>query len=188
MPVGARVLSSTVLVSSYPKGSMYGIFTHIYHKNLPNVAKYTSPMDPMGTITPIISIRFFFQKIWYKNTRASFSATQADLVRFGAAPKINVNMWHARKKGGRIAAPLFPIPSMYGIFTYIWPIYMVNVGDARSLEDHHPRTWLGYVVFHSRGDGNIVFVPLRKWVVPLPNGHGVSWLCNNGGPECPHYL
>ena len=25
-----------------------GIFTHIYHKNQPNVGKYTSPMDPMG--------------------------------------------------------------------------------------------------------------------------------------------
>ena len=28
---------------------MYGIFSYIYHKNEPNVGKYTSPMDPMGT-------------------------------------------------------------------------------------------------------------------------------------------
>ena len=27
---------------------MYGIFTYIYHKNQPNVGKYTSPMNPMG--------------------------------------------------------------------------------------------------------------------------------------------
>ena len=27
---------------------MDGIFTYIYHKNEPNVGKYTSPMDPMG--------------------------------------------------------------------------------------------------------------------------------------------
>ena len=27
---------------------MYGIFTHIYHTNQPNVGKYTIPMDPMG--------------------------------------------------------------------------------------------------------------------------------------------
>ena len=27
---------------------MYGIFTYIYHKNQPNVGKYTSPMDAMG--------------------------------------------------------------------------------------------------------------------------------------------
>ena len=27
---------------------MYGIFMDIYHKNQPNVGKYTSPMDPMG--------------------------------------------------------------------------------------------------------------------------------------------
>ena len=29
---------------------MYGIFTNIYHKNQPNVGKYTSPMDGMGLI------------------------------------------------------------------------------------------------------------------------------------------
>ena len=34
----------------YPIGSMYGIFTYIYHKNQPNVGKYTSPMDPVGTM------------------------------------------------------------------------------------------------------------------------------------------
>ena len=31
-----------------PIGSMYGIFTYIYHKKSTNVVKYTSPMDPMG--------------------------------------------------------------------------------------------------------------------------------------------
>ena len=31
-----------------PKQSMYGIFTYMYHKNKPNVGKYTSPMDDMG--------------------------------------------------------------------------------------------------------------------------------------------
>ena len=31
-----------------PIGFMYGISTYIYHKNQPNVGKYTSPMDPMG--------------------------------------------------------------------------------------------------------------------------------------------
>ena len=27
-----------------------GIFTFMYHKNQPNVGKYTSPMDPMGKV------------------------------------------------------------------------------------------------------------------------------------------
>ena len=31
-----------------PIGSMYGIFTYIYHKNQLNVGKYTSPMDTLG--------------------------------------------------------------------------------------------------------------------------------------------
>ena len=36
-----------------PRGSTYGIFTYIYHKNEPNVGEYTSPMDPMGCIDPL---------------------------------------------------------------------------------------------------------------------------------------
>ena len=32
-----------------PIGSVYGTFTYICYKNQPNVGKYTSPMDPMGT-------------------------------------------------------------------------------------------------------------------------------------------
>ena len=42
-----RVVGLCVLLL-YPIGSMYGPFTYIYHKNQPNVGKYTSPMDPMG--------------------------------------------------------------------------------------------------------------------------------------------
>ena len=33
-----------------PIGSMYGIFTYIYHKNHPNIGKYASPMDGMGIL------------------------------------------------------------------------------------------------------------------------------------------
>ena len=32
----------------YPIGSMYDIFTHMYHKNHPNLGKYTSPMGSYG--------------------------------------------------------------------------------------------------------------------------------------------
>ncbi len=35
---------------STPIGSMYGIFTYIYHKNQPTVDKYTNPMDPIGHV------------------------------------------------------------------------------------------------------------------------------------------
>ena len=34
--------------STYPKGSMYGIYGNIYHQYTPNVSIYTSTMDPMG--------------------------------------------------------------------------------------------------------------------------------------------
>ena len=36
----------------HPIGSMYGIFTYIYHRNQPNVGEYTSPMDGMGMLHP----------------------------------------------------------------------------------------------------------------------------------------
>ena len=47
---------------SQPIGSMYGIFTCIYHRNQPNVGKYTSPMDPMGNG----SVSCFPSKGWPK--------------------------------------------------------------------------------------------------------------------------
>ena len=34
----------------YPIGSMYGIYTYIYHKYQLNLGKYASPMDPMGIV------------------------------------------------------------------------------------------------------------------------------------------
>ena len=39
---------SEKVVKNISIGSMYGIFSYIYPKNHLNVAKYTSPMDPMG--------------------------------------------------------------------------------------------------------------------------------------------
>ena len=32
----------------YPICSMYGILSYIYHKFMPNVGKYTSPMEHLG--------------------------------------------------------------------------------------------------------------------------------------------
>ena len=43
------VTSKVYTIGIYPRGSMYGIFTYIYHKNQPNVGKYTIHyMDPLG--------------------------------------------------------------------------------------------------------------------------------------------
>ena len=37
------------VIKPFPIGSMYGLFTYIYHKFEPNVGKYTvRHMDPMG--------------------------------------------------------------------------------------------------------------------------------------------
>ena len=44
--IGSKKGIMIILRSYIPIGSMYGIFTYIYHKNQPNVGKYASPMDP----------------------------------------------------------------------------------------------------------------------------------------------
>ena len=46
----ALIITMIMAFLSYAIGSMYGIFTYVYHKLKPNVGKYTSPMDPMGTM------------------------------------------------------------------------------------------------------------------------------------------
>lgn len=114
-------------------------------------------MDPMGTITPIISIRFFFSKSLVKKHKGLLlgDASRFSEVWCGTQNQCE-HVARKEKRGLLLQLKLFG--------------------------GYHPRTWLGYVV-HSHGEGNIVFVPLRKWVVPLPNGHGVSWLCNNGAPS-----
>ena len=42
------LVSKYGVVSWYPIGLMYGIFTYIYHKNQLNVGNYTIPMDGRG--------------------------------------------------------------------------------------------------------------------------------------------
>ena len=37
----------------------HGIFANIYHKNQPNVGKYTSPMDPMGIESSIRTVHIY---------------------------------------------------------------------------------------------------------------------------------
>ena len=39
----------------WPLWSTYGIFTYMYHKNQPNVGKYTIPMDAMGDVNCLIN-------------------------------------------------------------------------------------------------------------------------------------
>ena len=69
---------TTVLKMAYetePRGSMYGIFTYIYHKNQPNVGKYTSPMDPLGN-----EDEYFMnvQKHWQRETNPGFGTMMID--------------------------------------------------------------------------------------------------------------
>ena len=53
-----------VWVDVIPIGSMYGIFTYIYHKNQQNIGKYTSPTDPMGITTPCFPICKASEATW----------------------------------------------------------------------------------------------------------------------------
>ena len=54
-----------------PIGSMYGIFTYIYHRNHLNVGEYTSPMDPMGDTVSIESFGMTgFHVLWLSSVVA----------------------------------------------------------------------------------------------------------------------
>ena len=60
------MLKKKICFENYPIASMYGIvaiFPCIYHKNQPNVGKYTSPMDAMGTNLPRRIVQEFFVEI-----------------------------------------------------------------------------------------------------------------------------
>ena len=75
----------------------------------------------MGTITHIISIScFFFKKFGQQNKKGLLlDGAFADLVRFGAAPKINVNMWHAFGKKGAADSS-----SIVSHTIHVWYIYL----------------------------------------------------------------
>ena len=82
--------------------------TFIINKN-PNVGKYTSPMDPMGILG-------LFQK---KTTDPPLQKKkQREICDVGS---------HIADMGPGRGTIYYPIPSMNGIFTYIWLSLMVNV-------------------------------------------------------------
>ena len=99
---------------------MYGIFTYIYHKNQPNVGKYTSPMDPMGLILPR-------HRGW---TEAITSVLQTYCL-----DSLNLRV---STLAGCGTLPL-PIGSMYGTYAYIrwtewwdivgiqWDMYVIHI-------------------------------------------------------------
>ncbi len=45
--------------------TMHGIFAYMYHKNQPNVGRYTSPMDPMGYDYDLV----FLNLVTYRNVQ-----------------------------------------------------------------------------------------------------------------------
>ena len=52
------------------------------------------------------------------------------------------NTWRLGKKNIASMGLVYPIGSMYGIFTYIWLICMVNVGKYTI------HGWYGYIYLH----------------------------------------
>ena len=55
--------------------SMYLIFTYRYHKNQPNVGKYTIPMDPMGFLWVAYPFNYC-PKLWNNNSWNQVSSDQ----------------------------------------------------------------------------------------------------------------
>ena len=69
-----------------PIGSMYGVYTYIYHENQPSVGKYTSPMDPMGI--PGDSANVTFLGWWKRWVYVTFSK-----VKVKWPPTIGDKVW-----------------------------------------------------------------------------------------------
>ena len=57
------------------KGSMYGTFTYIYHKNQANAGKYTI-LDPMGMKIYVITLQVVFSILEIKRQCPCFHVIQ----------------------------------------------------------------------------------------------------------------
>ena len=66
-----------LLLLLVPRGSMYSIFTHMYHRNQRNVCKYTSPMDSMAYWS-IVSFFFICSRLQFLSS-SLFSPKKAHL-------------------------------------------------------------------------------------------------------------
>ena len=110
-----------------PWGSMYGTFAYIYHKNQPNVGKYTSPMDPQGKNSS-------FSPTWTNIfTWPSFSNCVSRISRF----KSNFsweNRWNAPEENGTPGPKLTNVPPKKGLFN-------------RKLHLNQPSIFSGHVRF-----------------------------------------
>ena len=74
-----------IIGASNPIGSMYGIFTYIYHQNQPDVGKYTSPMDPMGIKDSPLLMGVFLKKYlgWEKNRKIQIKSLSSPPAQVG---------------------------------------------------------------------------------------------------------
>ena len=83
-----------------PIGSMYGIFTYIYHKNHPNIGKYASPMDGMGIlhVAADSAFRWLFRRLGFQ-VSGSLEMVLADHICLAPASRI------VSKNRGNLAGP-----------------------------------------------------------------------------------
>ena len=126
---GAFLCRKNVNLFKFPKpiGSMYGIFTYIYHKNQPNVGKYAIH----GSYGKRHVAWWFTFRIgtWLVALGQKIHPTATNLV----IPFMQNVAVRAEMPGGFLPPlslkkpSLRPIGSMYGIFTYIcpwmWPFF-----------------------------------------------------------------
>ena len=107
-----------------PTPSMYGIFTYIYHKNQPNVEKYTTHgWYAIFKDTNRFTNRFFRAKHRCLRTRLLSSKEWCFVVRWSRGIVLgSFNGYQLRSTYSthRIHGT--------GISTYIWLIFMVNIG------------------------------------------------------------
>ena len=88
---------------SLPIGSMYStfLFTYIYHENQPNVGKYTSPMDSMGTTWQYISAPKSGKNSCSRKWRCKEASSKVANVSGENLRWMNGGFFHSLHGGGR---------------------------------------------------------------------------------------
>ena len=125
-------------VKTSPKHSMYGIFTYIYHKNKPNVGKYTSPIECLGVSNSIhlMAVLQWWLEIGEGNKASFLSAFQWSKP---LAADIPCESWL-----GHDGILINAYPTIY---KYIW-LY-----DPYKITFHYTiyTCWLNKITFHYTG-------------------------------------
>ena len=114
-----KMLKKKICFENYPIASMYGTVPCTYH-NQPNVGKYTSPMDAMGTNLPRRIVQEFFVEIewpWHLRVEQYTNVLHLHLRKKLTVGTRKMSSW---KRNNIYGPPIFGFHVNFGVVvTYI---------------------------------------------------------------------